>query len=265
MSREPRMARAFVACALATLTRVAPLSAQEFEAAAPFGAATAGTSGAATAIDRGLPGTGRIELAASIVSRYAVPELTSQALVLGAGAGVVRGALGVAEFGPPDLGWAALAGAVGVCTPSGGAAVRGVVRRDQRGGSPVGLELGGGGWVRFEPLTVWASAPQSWTDGPAPPLSRPLTIGAAIDAGGARAWIDRVAAITADGDALAAGIAFVTPSACVWVGARDRPVRGSVGARVRWTLLTLESEVESHPVLAETVRVSVGIARRAAP
>jgi hypothetical protein len=254
-----------VACALATLARDAPLRAQEFEAAAPFGAATAGTASAATAIDRGLPGTGRVELAASIVSRYAVPELTSQALVLGGGLGRVRGAIGVAEFGPPDLGWAALAGAVGVCTSSGGAAVRGVARRDQRGPAPIGLELGGGGWVRFDPVTVWASAPQSWTDGPAPPLARALAIGAAVDAGGVRAWLERGAATAADGDALAAGIAFVTPSACVWVGARDRPVRGSVGARVRWTLLRIESEVESHPILAETVRVSVGIERRAVP
>mgnify|MGYP003693723529 CR=1 FL=1 len=180
------------------------------------------------------PGTGRVELAASIVSRYAVPELTSQALRPGRRLGSVRGAIGVAEFGParPRMGRARRRGRRVHAVRRRRGARRVARRGSARPGAPSDSSPAAAAGAS-DPVTAVgqrAAELDRWTGAAA------RTSALRSARGRRRGRCSRMARTAAPpppptATRLAAGIAFVTPSARAWVGARDRPVRGSVGAR----------------------------------
>jgi hypothetical protein len=53
------------------------------------------------------------------------------------------------------------------------------------------------------------------------------------------------------------GVALMVGPAVAWVEARERPLRGGFGLAARGRLATVAAEVDGHPVLGETVRLSV--------
>jgi hypothetical protein len=186
---------------------------------------------------------------------------------------MVRAAAGISQTGEPEIGWNAAGLAFGVSRPAGGAGLRCVGRRDRviRAGSEAaarlearaGLEVGGGAWLEItKGVRVWAAVPQMWARGTAPPLDRPLEIGAVYDAGereGLTLWLTRGAP---SGDLAAdhgVGVALRAGTLVLWGAARDRPLRGSFGLAARASHLAVAAEVESHPDLGETVRLSVGL------
>ncbi|HEY2954420.1 MAG TPA: hypothetical protein VGK89_04115 [Candidatus Eisenbacteria bacterium] len=245
----------------------APTPAQDFAAPEAPGAAPS----PAAFLERALPAQHPSLAAEALVSHwYDVPGLTTRALALSAGWRTLRAAAGISRTGDPELGWSAAALALGVAGEGGGGALRAVVRRDAAPGAlavelgpGAGLEVGGGAWVDAGfGITLSASAPQVLVRGVGPPLARGLEIGAlwVMDdlalrlarvsprGGGGGAWHDATLA-------LAAG------PLTVWLGARDQPARGSLGLAARARALAVAGVVESHPLLGETVRLSIGLAR----
>jgi len=255
--------------ALALLAVPAP--AQDFAAPAPPGAA----GSPAAFLERALPGP-RPSLAAEALAShwYEVPGLTTRAAALAAGWRSIRAAAGISRTGDAELGWGAAALALGMAGESAGGALRAAARRDCDSGAleaalgpGTGLELGGGAWVAAGGgITLSASAPQLFTRGVGPPLERGFEIGAA--------WVMddlslRLARASPRGGAGAAqheaGLALSAGPLTVWLEARDQPARASLGLAARTLALAVAGVVESHPLLGETLRISLVLGRPSAP
>ncbi len=253
--------------ALVLLGLASPALAQDFASPAP--AWPPGPAG--VLLERGLPSAaGTPVLEGAFTRWHAIAALDTRAAAAACGWRAVRAGLGLSQTGEPDLGWTALAAALGAAGPRGGASVRVVARRDRTSpfgfdarGAAVGVEIGGGAWMEaVGGLHVWASAPQMWTRGAAPPLARPLEIGGAWDLGGVTLWLSHagVAGSPRGGRGeRAVGLATTSGPLAVWLGARDQPLRGGLGMAARAHALRAAAQVESHPVLGETARMSLGL------
>src|SRR5207247_1129821 len=170
------------------LSMARPALAQDFAAPAFPGPSTASLG----FLEHGLPpSVGGMRLDVSVTRWFGFSDLTTRALAVGLGMGAVRSALGFSQTGEPPLGWSTLGLSLGGGGPGGAAALRVAVRRDHDPaelasplGPGIGVEAGGGAWLKAEPLVVWASAPQFWVRGIEPPLSRPLEIGGSLKGSG---------------------------------------------------------------------------------
>ena len=251
------------ALAMALLPAAAP--AQDFASPAP-----PASSSPATFLERGLPERSAGLAAEALVTRwYEVPDLATRALALAAGWRSVRAAAGISRTGDPELGWTTGALGLGVAGRGAGGALRAAARRDGAPGAldaalgpGAGLEAGGGAWVDAGAgITLSASAPQIFTRGVSPPLERGLEIGASWVMDDLSLRLTRVSARGGAGAAQhEAGLALSAGPATVWLEARDLPARGALGLSARVGALTVAGAVESHPVLGETVRLSLVLA-----
>jgi hypothetical protein len=265
MSRATTLAFAF-----AILTCVTGRArAQDFSAPAdvdgPLSAAAGGL------LEQGLPALRpgpSLELAA--VRWFGLAELTTRWVAAEAGWRALRAGAGLSQTGDPDLGWTALGAALGIADSSGGAAVRAVARRDRTSrfgfdaeGAAVGVEIGGGAWVQVTPaLTLWASAPQLWTRGAAPPQVRALEMGGVARVGTLAIWLARAAVPgwpRGGRGEHAGGVATSLRPVAIALTARDQPLRGGVSVAARAPRVTAIAGVESHPVLGETLRLALAI------
>jgi hypothetical protein len=270
------VSRARLVAALALgLGVAARAAAQEF--APPEPAGPGGSPGGF--LEYGLPPAApAAALEAAFTSWFGLPELETRALSAGTGYGALRAAAGVAQMGARDIGWDAAALAGGVVVAGGGAGLRAVARRDRAIppgsaaaaslGARAGVEAGWGAWVAAgRGLTLWATVPQTWVSGTAPPLERPLEIGARYEpAGGARGlalWLSRAAPSAGGAPDHGAGLSLAAGPLLAWAAARDRPLRAGVGLAAAGRLVRVAAVVESHPDLGETVRLSLGLGRSA--
>jgi len=269
-----RMARCVPRAVVASILGVACLAivtgaarAQDFASPAPAWPPRPATA----MLERGLPAADPGAAIEGVTTRWhGLAELTTRTAAGALGWRALRIAAGLSQTGEPDVGWTALALAAGAAGPAGGGALRAAARRDRTTpfgfdarGADVGVEVGGGAWVEATPrLHVWASAPQLWTRGAAPPLARPLELGAALDLGGVMAWLGRSGVAGAPGGGRAEhalGLATSAGPLDLWLAARDQPLRGGGGLAVRARALRVAAEVESHPVLGETARMALAI------
>lgn len=206
-------------------------------------------------------------LEAGIVRWHGLDALVTRSIAAGAGWRAFRGGLGLSQTGESDLGWTTLASTLGAVVPHAGASLRIAARRDRTSrfgfdarGAAVGAEGGGGAWIdASRRVHVWASAPQVWTTGSVPPLERPLAIGAAVDLGSVRLWLDRSGVPGGAHGGREAGLSTTAGPLAVWLLARDQPLRGGFGLAARAATLEVAAQVESHPVLRETARLSVRV------
>ena len=165
---------------LASLALGSPPTARAQEFAIPVAA----PAFAGDLLERGLPAGSGVSLTALHTRRPL--GLTTRTLTGEGGLASVRAALGIARTGDADLGWSTGAMALGVAGEEGGVAVRAALRRDDAapvGEEALGYEVGAGAWVSAAGLRGWASAPQAWLGGMAPPLARGLAAGLDFDAG----------------------------------------------------------------------------------
>ncbi len=221
-------------------------------------------------LEHGLAADGRgIRLDASVTRWFAFPDLTTRSLAAGLGLGAVRSALGVSQTGEPPLGWSALGLALGGGGQAGAVALRVTARRDHDPaavpsplGAGIGAEAGGGAWLNAEPLVIWASAPQLWVRGVAPPLARPLEVGGSIHGPGIALSFSHSGPLRGrgmtGGHAVALGLG--ADAWRIWFEARDRPLRGMLGVSASVRIVVLAAGVEGHPVLGETVRLAISLA-----
>lgn len=228
------------------------------------------------ALERGLPpASPGASLAGSSTRWFGLPELTTRALGLGGSWHGARGAAGLSQTGDPELGWTALGLALGGASKSCGGALRAVARRDRHPrpedgalGPGVGLEAGAAAWAEAGGgVTLWASAPQIWLRGAAPPLTRGLEIGGAYRAGGTGGWLLRRTTPGEDGadPAHEAGLVLDLGPLSAWARAADGPLRGGVGLAARSRVAEAAVEVSSHPVLGETVSLAIAVPARSGP
>jgi hypothetical protein len=120
-----------------------------------------------------------------------------------------------------------------------------------------GVEIGAGAWLAPTALVrAWASAPQVWTRGERPPLARPLELG--VRAGGETAvWCTLRAPRSGDDGERALGMSLGIPPLVAWAEVRDAPVRGSAGFLARAGPISVQTRVDAHPALGETLRFGV--------
>jgi hypothetical protein len=230
--------------------------------------------GAGALLEHGLaPATAATLADAGAARWFGLDGLVTRSLALAAGRGPVRIAGGLAQTGEPDLGWNAVGAALGVARAPGGFALRAVARRDRTvepGGAAAAhleerasIEAGWGVWLEAaRGLRIWASVPQAWERGVAPPLERPMTLGAALARGELALWVARTAPAFAGGAGHEAGARLASGPLTAWAAARDGPLRAGCGLAARVGRLRVAGAVESHPVLGETVRLGVGLAER---
>jgi hypothetical protein len=243
-----------------------PSLAQDFAAPTPP-ALSAAAAAPAHVLEHGLPGARASLAAQALESRwYEVPGLVTRALAIAAGWRAVRAAAGVSRTGDPELGWSACAAALGVAGGRAGGALRAAVRRDADPlalnaalGPGAGLEVGGGAWADAGAgVTLYASAPQVFTRGVAPPLERGFELGAGWVMDDLSFRLARVSGRGGAGDARhEAGLALAAGPVTVWLEARDQPARGALGLAARARAVEVAAAVESHPMLGETVRLSL--------
>ena len=220
-------------------------------------------------LEDGLP-SGRTGIAAeaSVTRWWGLPDLATRSVAIGASFRSLRCAGGISQTGEADLGWSSAGVALGAAGDSWGVALRGVARRDRDRdavssalGPGLGAEAGAGAFIEPSPgLAGWASAPQLWTRGLAPPLTRALEIGGRASVDDFIVWLaQRAAPRTGAGSGVRTlGIALSIFPLRVWVEARNHPLRGTAGVEARAGGLSAGLEIESHPALGETVRVSLG-------
>jgi hypothetical protein len=263
-----RPARVWLAIAFALAVRAANAVAQDFAAPAPSGPSTS----AGAFLERALPeapGAGaRSGAALEMIAIAWDPsaELSTRALAgLTRWRGITWGA-GVSSSGDDVVGWNSAALAIGHAGASHGAAVRALVRRDRApqgtdGSRPAGLEAGAGFWSALGARArLWASAPMALTAGEPPPLDRGLETGVSIDAGAFSAWgVWSAPAGAVDAGERALGAACASGVAVLWAEAADRPVRASIGLRFRRGALGVCVQVNEHPALGESGRLSLSL------
>jgi hypothetical protein len=226
-------------------------------------------------VEDGLPPASPVGAEVSFARWWGLPGLETRAIAGVAGLRSARIAAGLSQTGDPEIGWNTAALALGVARPAGGAGLRVLGRRDRTIApgsdaaahleSRAGLEVGGGAWLEAaRGLRLWASVPQAWVGGAAPPMDRPLEIGGSYEYGEAEDGGDLLLWVTRgspSGDSPAdhgAGAALCSGPITAWALVRDRPLRGGIGLAARARGLLLATEVESHPDLGETVRLSAG-------
>lgn len=221
-------------------------------------------------LEHALPGEPRWSLASSGTRWWGLPDLTTRALAAQAPLGALRVAAGLSQTGEPAIGWTTVGLALGAVTEQGGGGLRMTARRDRAAapalagksawGDGLGGEAGAGAWLRPAPgLSAWASAPQLFTRGLAPPLARPLTVGASLQSGDAGAWAALAGSRPgAEAAERTLGAWLASGPHMVWLAARDGPWRGSGGVTVVWRGVRVACRVDTHPELDETVRVSSG-------
>ncbi|HTK32393.1 MAG TPA: hypothetical protein VL332_10585 [Candidatus Saccharimonadaceae bacterium] len=261
----PAMAAFASAVALAFACALAPAArAQDFAGPAPAGPAES----PATFLERALPPAAPAATLAALAVRWdGVDELVTRGLAAGIGWGPARGAIGVSQTGDWELGWTGVAGAAGAAFANGACGLRFAARRDREAdaaplelGPTLGVETGFAAWIAPAPDFVgWASAPAVWRRGAAPPLERALELGVRWRSGDAAAWLAHRApprGIDDSGERVG-GLSLVFGATRVWLEARDRPLRGSLGIEARVHGVALGCEVDSHPVLEETARLGV--------
>ena len=259
--RRPAFA---VALALLIVPLARGAAAQDFDLPAP--AWPPGPAG--PWLERGLPPPRpRPILEAGVTRWHGLEALATRSIVGGAGWRAFRGGIGLSQTGQPDVGWTALASVLGAVVPHAGASLRVAGRRDRTTpfafdahGAAVGSEAGGGAWVDAgERVHVWASAPQIWTRGAAPPLVRPLEIGAALTLASLAGWCRGTGVAGGAGGGREAGLSTRAGPCELWLVARDRPLRGGLGVSARVGALGVAAEIAGHPVLRETTRLSVAL------
>lgn len=249
------------------LALAAPASAQDFDLPSPAWPPDV----VAGWFERGLPPATRAPaIGAGVIRWHGLDALSTRSLAAGVGRRSLRAGLGLSQTGESDIGWTALAGVAGAVTGRGGASLRALGRRDRT--SPfafdarraaVGVEVGGGAWIEAAPgIHVWTSAAQIWTRGAPPPLARPLEIGAAADLGGVTLWLGRSGVTGAARGGRAVGLVAAAGPLDLWLVARDQPIRGGVGMAAHVRGLRVAAQVEGHPVLRETARLSLGAGGR---
>ena len=248
---------------IVALIAVAPAHAQDFDLPAPAWP----PSSVAAWLERSLPPAAATPVVEAGATRWhGLDGLVTRSIAAGAGRRAVRAGLGLSQTGEPDIGWTALAVVAGAAAGRGGASVRALSRRDRTSpfgfdarGADVGLEVGGGGWIEaVRGIHVWASAPQMWTRGTQPPLARPLEIGGAADLGGITVWLSRSGVPGGAAGGRAAGLGTTAGPLDVWLAVRDGPLRGGLGIAARARGLRVAVQIDSHPVLRETTRFSLG-------
>ena len=248
--------------------------AQDFSPAAAPGP----QPGPAALLDRALPvADERLAAEAGAARWFALPELGTKAVSLLVPARSLRVAAGLSQTGDGELGWTCAALAAGAAAGDFGFALRVAARRDRAGcalmtsaaAAGVGAEAGGGAWMApVEGALLWASAPQLWTRGEAPPLARPLELGARFESGALSAWLAIGAPRDGDDGARGAGVALSQGPLSVWAEGRDAPARAAVGLVAEAGPLRVAARIEGHPVLGETTHLSLALRRgpaRSAP
>ncbi len=230
-------------------------------------------SGSAALLERALPAPDeRWAFEAAATRWFALPDLETRSLSLLVPVRTLRLAAGLSQTGDGELGWTCAGACAGAATPEFGFALRIVSRRDRAGGGLLtsdaalgaGFEAGGGAWIA--PATgarLWASAPQLWTRGEAPPLARPLELGASLARGALAGWIAIDAASAEADGAQSAGVSLAAGALDVWAEARSSPTRASVGLAGTRGRLRFAARIEGHPVLGETATVSLTVRRSA--
>ena len=242
--------------------------AQDFAGAAPG----AFIDDPSAQLERALP-SAAISFAAGVSQArwWGLPELETRAASASGGWRAWRASVGLSQTGEPELGWTAFGVAFGAASERAGAGLRACARRDRDApwsvarafGTGAGAEAGAGAWlVPAEGLRLWASAPQIWTSGAAPPLARPLELGARY---GDRStlWARLVSPRAGDDGERAVGLSLALPPLETWAEVRDGPLRGSVGLVASVASLRVGFRVDAHPVLGETARVSLAWVRGA--
>ena len=222
-------------------------------------------------IERGLPGgDSGVRAEAAATRWYGLPDLTTRSVALGVGWSAIRTAAAISQSGDAEIGWNTVGIACGAAGREGGAALRGAARRD-RGreressalGPGVGVEVGAGAWVDVgRGVKLWADAPQLWFRGNAPPLRRGLEIAGMFESHGLVAWWSRRAPGRLGTSERWVGVGFRAASCSAWLEARDRPLRGGAGFSAEVAHLTAGFGIESHPVLGETIKLSIGMTSR---
>jgi hypothetical protein len=264
MSGRPgvRVAGAIALCALL----LAPGAARAQDFAAP---GRPGPAGAAALLEHGLaPADAAAELSVLGVRRWGLPEGEGAALHAGFGWRTLRLAAGLARAGDEVVGWRTAGLALGAAGGDAGLALRAALHEDvapATGGTvrAHGLEAGGGAWMRLGPGLLWISAPQLRVEGAAPPLARGLELGAVVETGALALWAAHETprpASHAPPASLAAGLVLEAGPLAVGLAARERPLRGVASFEARLGALAAGLEVESHPVLGETTRLSLSLA-----
>ena len=254
--------RTTVACVLWLCSAAGAASSQDFAGAVP----AAARDDAFTLLERALPPASR-ELAVAVAHTrwWDAHDLETRAVLVSGGWHSSRAALGLSQTGSPELGWTALGLAAGAATPAAGAALRACARLDRDAGwsaaraasRDAGVELGAGAWLVPTPgVRVWASAPQMFLRGEAPPLARALEIGmqAGEETG---AWFVLRAPRDGDDGERTLGLAIALLPVVTWAEVRDAPLRGAAGVRTQVGALAVEVRVDVHPVLGETTRVAL--------
>lgn len=262
-------ARAIAIAALG-LSLASAARTQDFDAGAPWNGRDADAL-----IASGLAGRSRgSALLLSATRWFGLPEFETRSASLACGWRALRAAAGAASTGAIDVGYTAAAAALGVAHPGGAVALRAVARRDRMGDPAAGgsgrdadppgagIECGVGAWLEAGPgLLLWASAPQMWESGVAPPLERGLTLGARIEGVGLAAWFARESVRAADEGATRgahrAGLELDAGQLQVWAEARDAPLRAGLGIEAQLARLAVVARVESHPVLGETTQLAL--------
>ena len=221
-------------------------------------------------LDRALPAaTASLCAAVSQTRWWGLAGLETRAAAVSGSFHSWRAALGLSQTGEPELGWTSLGIGLGAISARAGAGLRACARRDRDAPWSVarafdtraGVEAGAGAWlVAAEGVRVWASAPQVWTGGAAPPLARPLELGVRVGDENA-AWVRLVAPRAGDDGERALGVSLAVAPLQAWAEVRDAPLRGSVGLSAAIAALRVGARVDAHPVLGETVRVSLAWVR----
>lgn len=263
-ARRSRIAAALACVALASATRA---YAQDFAPAAAAGP----RPGPAALLERALPAPDEaLAVEGNQVRWFALPGLETRALALLVPARSVRVAAGLSQTGDGELGWTCAALAVGAAAEEFGVGLRAAARRDRAAGAlrssaaalGAGAEAGGGAWFAPVPgALMWAAAPQLWTAGEAPPLSRPLEMGARFEAGALSAWLALGAPREGDDGARLAGVGIARGPLVVWAEGRDAPARGVIGLAAEAGPLRVAARIEGHPVLGETTQLSLALRR----
>jgi len=260
--------RAILGFVIVTLVCLSNARAQDFASAAPPWPRGA----AGPLLEDGLaPANTRFALDATVTRWFGLTSFETRSLATMARFHTVVVAAGVAQTGGPEVGWTAAGLAIGAASARGGVAVRGVARRDRLtsfalNGDPdtAGGELGVGAWAATgESVRLWASAPQLWREGAAPPLGRALALGVAWEGDGLSAWLGRRAVVGVSGERHGeheAGVTLGGPALALWCAARDRPLRASLGVSAGLGGVRSAAAFDSHPVLAETSRLTLSLA-----
>ena len=248
--------------ALLALLLARSAAAQDFAGASPAGSTRAPDG----LLDRALPSASpSFSASVSQTSWWGLAGLETRAAAVSASVHTWRAALGLSQTGEPEIGWTAVGIGFGAASRIAGAGVRACARRDRDApwsvarafGSGAGVEAGAGAWiVPADGVRVWASAPQVWTGGAAPPLARPLELGVRAGEGSA-AWVRLVAPRAGDDGERALGLSLEVSPVVAWAEVRDAPLRGSVGLTAAVSALRVGARVDAHPVLGETLRLSL--------